>query len=99
MMTEYYDAGDIDLDEEVVLDHNGKRISEARAQEWAEYTMREYWAQRGGRPSLSGGQTHSPQVSFRVPEQTRERAVARAEAEGVTVSELARRALEQLLDA
>jgi hypothetical protein len=30
-MTKYYDAGDIDLGEEVVLDHTGRRITEARA--------------------------------------------------------------------
>ncbi|MEU8266425.1 hypothetical protein AB0B89_04595 [Sphaerisporangium sp. NPDC049002] len=54
---------------------------------------------RGGRPSLTGEGTHSPKVSFRVPEELRERAKARAEKEGKTVSALAREAFEQFLRA
>ncbi|MBA2694726.1 MAG: ribbon-helix-helix protein, CopG family [Actinobacteria bacterium] len=40
---------------------------------------------------------HSPRVSFRVPEQTRRRAEERARAEGRSVSEVAREALERYL--
>ncbi|WP_157529993.1 ribbon-helix-helix protein, CopG family [Microtetraspora niveoalba] len=54
---------------------------------------------RGGRPSLTREGTHSPRVSFRVPEELRERAKARAEQEGKTVSALAREAFEQFLKA
>ena len=50
-----------------------------------------------GRPSLTGGRAHSPQVTFRLPEQLRREAVDAAEREGVTVSALAREALEQYL--
>ncbi|WP_165906099.1 ribbon-helix-helix domain-containing protein [Agromyces badenianii] len=50
-----------------------------------------------GRKSLSGGSKHSPVIQFRAPETLREQTEARAEAEGVSVSELARRALEQYL--
>lgn len=94
-MTKYVDAGDVDLDEEVVCDSNGNRITEARAEEMATAAVRTV---RGGRPSLTGGSTHSPQVSFRVPEQLRRRAEQRAEAEGTTVSQLAREALERMID-
>ncbi|WP_433426319.1 hypothetical protein ACQP1V_43295 (plasmid) [Microtetraspora malaysiensis] len=52
---------------------------------------------RGGRPSLTGGNTHSPRVSFRLPEELRELAKARAAAEGKTVSALARDAFERFL--
>jgi hypothetical protein len=45
-MNRYYDAGDIDLDEEVVLDSKGNRIDEVRASEMAEHTLR-----TAGRPS------------------------------------------------
>ncbi|MFG2071736.1 ribbon-helix-helix protein, CopG family [Nonomuraea maritima] len=54
---------------------------------------------RPGRPSLTGEGAHSPRVSFRVPEELRERAKARAEREGKSVSALAREAFEQFLRA
>lgn len=49
-----------------------------------------------GRPSLTG-RGESPQVRFRVPTDLRERAAARAKAEGKSVSQLAREALEHYL--
>ena len=52
---------------------------------------------RGGRPSLHGGTGRSPQVAFRLPAETRARAEALARARGVTVSQLARQALEREL--
>ncbi|WP_283134054.1 hypothetical protein [Rhizohabitans arisaemae] len=52
---------------------------------------------RSGRPSLTGEGSHSPRVSFRVPEELRERAKSRAEQEGKTVSALAREAFEWFL--
>jgi hypothetical protein len=68
-MSERYTLGpDIDLDEEVVLDKAGRRITEARAEQLAEDTLREV---RRGRPSLSGEPESSPRVSFRIPEQLR----------------------------
>ncbi|GII75065.1 hypothetical protein Sru01_00470 [Sphaerisporangium rufum] len=53
---------------------------------------------RAGRPSLTGG-THSPRVSFRLPDELRERATSRAAQEGKTVSALAREAFERFLRA
>lgn len=50
-----------------------------------------------GRKSLSGGTTHSPRVQFRVPDEIREKAEKRAREKGVTLSVLARQALEQYL--
>lgn len=50
-----------------------------------------------GGKSLSGGTKHSPTVQFRVPETVRDEVEAQAAAEGVTVSRLARKALEQYL--
>lgn len=49
-----------------------------------------------GRPSLAGHRCGpSPQVAFRLPAAERERAQRLAEAEGVSLSELARQALEE----
>lgn len=80
------DGGDIDLDREVVLDVDGSRITNAVAQE---YTR----TRACGRPSLTGPGLTSPSVSFRVDPQTLARVRALAEADGVSVSEFARRAL------
>lgn len=86
---------DIDLDEEIVLDKAGRRITEARAEQIAEETLRQV---RRGRPSLSGESENSPRLSFRIPEQLRVRIEQRAEHEGRPVSEIARDALEHYLD-
>jgi hypothetical protein len=92
-MTKYVDAGNIDLDDEVVLDSNGNRITEARAEEMAEHALR---AVRG-RPSLTRPGHRSLRVSFRLPDHERERAEQVARQEGKTVSALAREALERYL--
>lgn len=52
-----------------------------------------------GRPSLSAPGTHSPHVSFRVPADLAERLDEQSEAEGVSRSTLARRALAAYLAA
>lgn len=94
-MSKRYTLGpDVDLDEEVVLDKAGRRITEARAEQIAEETLREV---RRGRPSLSGDPENSPRVSFRIPEQLRVRIQQQAEREGRPVSEIARAALERYL--
>jgi len=87
---ETVDGGDVDLDAEVVLGLDGRRITEPDTQAFT--------TARGGRPSLTGAGTHSPRVSFRVPELILQRAEQRAEVEQVSLSVLARRALERYLD-
>ncbi|WP_433355593.1 hypothetical protein ACQP25_17150 [Microtetraspora malaysiensis] len=54
-------------------------------------------SRRPGRPSLTGDDTHSPRVSFRLPDELRDLAKARAAAEGKTISALAREAFERFL--
>ncbi len=49
------------------------------------------------RKSLSGGHTHSPRVQFRLPESLHTAAGQRADEEGVSLSVLAREALEHYL--
>lgn len=90
-MSEFIDEGYVDLDKEVVLDKDGKRITEADVKKWSEEAEAR---SRGGRPSLSGKSSASPQIAVRVPAETRDRLKARAEREGKSLSQLAREALE-----
>ncbi|HYS35191.1 MAG TPA: hypothetical protein VEO01_06050 [Pseudonocardiaceae bacterium] len=84
---------DIDLGQEEVQLPSGERLTEARASEIAEETLRGV----RGRPSLTGHGQHSPRVSFRLPAEERELAERVAQQEGKTVSALAREALEHYL--
>jgi hypothetical protein len=78
---------DVDLTREVRRDKQGRRIDDA-------YVERLIGASRKpGRPSLAEGGP-SPSIAFRVPASMREQAEAVAAKEGMTVSQLAREALE-----
>lgn len=83
---------DTDVDREDVRLRSGRRLTSEVAEELAQDVRR-----AGGRPSLSGGAARSPQIAFRVPAEVRERAAQVAAAEGKTVSQLAREALEARL--
>lgn len=83
---------DVDLGREDVRLLGGKRLTDQVADEIVEDVRR-----AGGRPSLSGEPARSPQIAFRVPAELRDRAAAVAAAQGKTVSQLAREALEALL--
>ena len=87
-------VSDVDLAVEDVGDRQGRRVTDEYADAAAEEALR---LVRPGRPALGTVGQHSPRVSFRVPEQTRLRAEQRAEAEGRSVSEIARDALERYL--
>lgn len=96
------DDRDVDLDREDLRDRHGNRVT----REYVERALADIVDEdalvtpsevRPGRPSLSGGRTHSPQVTFRVPDQLHRQAVDAAEREGKTVSALAREALERYL--
>lgn len=90
---------DVDLDQEEVRLPDGSRLTEQRAEELARDTLAEIRRRNlvPGRKSLSGGPTHSPRVSFRLPAEERELAERVAAREGKTVSALAREALERYL--
>lgn len=87
---------DIDLDAEVVLDSDGRRIDQAYVDEVVA-AAHEALEQRTGRPSLTGKAVHSPQVTFRVTPELKARAEAAAREQGTTVSRLAREAFERFL--
>lgn len=76
---------------------SGAQITEEMADQLADEAERGYELRGRGRPSLSGSPAESPQVSFRLPAAVREEAARRAAAEGKTVSQLAREALERYL--
>lgn len=90
---------DVDLDAEEVWLRDGRRLTPELAEQLAREGVAE--ARRRnlipGRKSLAGDGSHSPRVQFRVPESLREAAEARAAAEGVSLSVLAREALEHYL--
>jgi predicted HicB family RNase H-like nuclease len=90
---------DVDLDREVVRLKDGRRLTDELAEQLAKEALAE--ARRRnlvpGRKSLSGGAIHSPRVQFRMPESMLEAAERRADEEGVSLSELARHALQRYL--
>lgn len=94
--TEYLIGPDLDLDEEEFILKDGRRLTNELAEQIAEETLAEVRRRNlipGGK-SLSGGSVHSPRVQFMVPEELRTQAEQVAEDEGVSLSALARHALE-----
>ena len=91
IITEQTKITDIDLDVEEFR-HGGKRLTEKDAEAIADRVL------RGGRPSLSGKARHSPQVSLRVSPETRSKLEGIAAERHVSVSEVAREAIEQYVN-
>lgn len=85
---------DIDLDNEVVLDKKGRRITEARARQIATETLEKAGA---GRPSLTAPGRPSPEVKARVPAELHLRLHEAAQREHTSTSNLIRKALERYL--
>jgi len=85
-------GADVDLQRDDIRLADGTRLTRARAQQIVGQVRH-----AGGRPSLSGASTRSPQIAFRVPAEIRDRAAQTAADEGKTVSQLAREALEARL--
>ena len=94
---------DIDADTEVVV-VDGKRMSNADFDEWAQHLENRDRSNDHipshlanliqGRKSLSGGGKHSPVVNVRVSETTRGRLEELAQERGVSVSRVAREAID-----
>jgi Ribbon-helix-helix protein, copG family len=94
-MTDRYQAGrDVDLDQEVVLDKKGRRITEERGRQIADEAIATVTR---GRPSLTAPGHRSPEVKARVPEELRARLKSAAARRGTSTSELVREALEKYL--
>lgn len=92
---EYTLGPEINLETEVILDSQGRRIDDA----YADRLVAEVLAARSGpgRPSLSGPGEVSPTVQFRVTPALRAKLEFRARAEGKRVSDVAREALERYI--
>ena len=86
---------DVDLDKTVILDKQGKRLTNARA----EKISREIIKQATGRPSLTGPKKISPETKARVPQKLKVRLDREAKRRGETASALIREALESYLSA
>lgn len=84
---------DVDLRREIVLDQNGRRITERRA----EKIVKETRAQSVGRQSLTGAGIHSPEIKARVPMKLKKSLQREAKRRGLTSSELVRQAIEEFL--
>ena len=89
-------GSDIDLETEVILDSQGRRVDQAYVDN-ALAEVEEDLARRAGRPSLTGKARHSPHVSFRITPELKARAELAAKQQGTTVSKLAREAFERFL--
>lgn len=88
------DQQDADLEQEDIRDSRGRRIT----QEYVDAAVADVHEKIGrGRPSLTAAGHRSPQVTFRLPPELRDRAEAQARQEGTKVSDVARRALEEYL--
>ena len=89
---------DVNLSTEVILDSKGRRVDKAyiaRALDEVEQKI----TRRAGRPSLTGTSAHSPHVTFRITPDLKAQAEREARHRGITVSQLAREALESYLNA
>ena len=86
---------DVDLKKTVILDKNGKRLTNARAEKIAKEVIERVV----GRPSLTGVSKTSPLIRARVPESLKARLEKEAKRCGKTPSELIREALESYLSA
>jgi len=88
------DQPDADLEQEDLRDSRGRRIT----QDYVDAAVADVHEKVArGRPSLSAAGHRSPQVTFRLPSELRDRAEAQARQEGTKVSDVARRALEEYL--
>lgn len=93
-------VSDIDLDEEEFVLSDGRRLTEELAEQIADEVVgRRHPNLVPGRKSLSGGAKHSPVVQARLSESTYDRFRRLAEARQVSLSAIAREAVEEYLDA
>jgi hypothetical protein len=84
---------DVDLNNKVVLDKQGKRLTNARDEKIAHEIVK----QATGRPSLTGPKKVSPEVKARVPQKLKVKLEREARRRGETPSALIREALENYL--
>lgn len=84
---------DVDLKKTMILDKQGKRLTNARAEKIAQEIVK----QATGRPSLTGPKKVSPEVKARVPQKLKIKLEREAKRRGKTPSVIIREALENYL--
>ena len=84
---------DVNLDKEIVLDTNGRRITEYRACQITRQTHELVV----GRPSLTGAGVQTSEIKARVPMELKKSLQREAKRRGQTSSELVRQAVEVFL--
>ena len=89
----YVWSKDVDLNKTVILDKQGNRLTNARAEKISQEIIK----QATGRPSLTGPKKVSPEVKARVPQKLKVRLEREAKRRGETPSVLIREALESYL--
>ena len=82
---------DADLESEEVRLADGRRLTEQLAEDIAERAL----ARHRGRPSVSGAGRHTPSLTVRVPQRTREALERLAKAQGRRVADVSRDALNE----
>jgi hypothetical protein len=82
---------DIDLDVEEVHTEDSRRLTEKLAQHVAEEAM----ARHRGRPSVTGRQERTPNLTVRVAAETRDALEAIAHAQGRRLADVSRDALDE----
>ena len=86
---------DVDLNKTVILDKQGNRLTNARAEKISQEIIK----QATGRPSLTGPKKISPEIKARVPQKLKVKLEREAKRRGETASALIREALETYLSA
>lgn len=85
---------DIDLAREEIYLQDGTRLTEAKAQELAEWALTQRRSRRG-RPSITGGSEHTPNLTLRVRPATRTALEQIAAAQGRRLADIGREALDE----
>lgn len=85
---------DVDLDTEEILLPNGQRLTNELAEQMAEEVLAEHYPGRG-RPSLTGRAEHTPRITLRVPEETRDALEQIADHQGRRLADVGRDALDE----
>lgn len=83
----------VDLEREIVLDGNGKRVTSA----YVERILKKDIGVIIGRPSLTAPKIHSPEIKARVPKKLKVALEREAKRRGETASSIIREALEKYL--
>ncbi len=87
---------DVDLDTEEVYLPDGQRLTNKLAEQIAEDAMDHHYRARG-RPSITGPREHTPKMTLRVPERTRDALEQIAAGQGRRLADVGRDAFDEYI--